>query len=257
MTLLRARFWPRTTGQAPSRADAAAFACRLGVWLDGLAYAARISGREMLTQRLLNAGIAAWRSTKWPQDFHEAFYKQRAGEPTLEEFDAAWIALSPHLRRWRATRPLSTSELSRRAKFLGKSLSAIWKDSVAPLKGFDISEVEWSRVSAFPDLVAEIKNVSSPVFTSKFCHFVAPRIFPVVDNAAMRNPFRVYADYYQCVRSAWLHTSATDQDELLDIMTRAIQSGRKNANRNPVSSIYPFKCKIAELCLVGKHAMST
>lgn len=65
----------------------------------------------------------------------------------------------------------------------------------------DIAQVQWAQVAAFVKIVSEIKNVASPVFTSKFCHFLAPRIFPFIDNATMGNPFFSYEAYYQTAQS--------------------------------------------------------
>jgi hypothetical protein len=54
--------------------------------------------------------------------------------------------------------------------------------SCAPFLDQDITAVSWDDVKAFPDEVARIKQVRSPVFTSKFCHFLLPRVYPVIDN---------------------------------------------------------------------------
>jgi hypothetical protein len=69
---------------------------------------------------------------------------------------------------------------------------------------------------------AEIKDVTSPVFTSKFCHFLAPRIFPIVDNLPMGNPFPTYEAYFTAGRAEWLSTDSTTQDALIGLLTNEV-----------------------------------
>jgi hypothetical protein len=52
-------------------------------------------------------------------------------------------------------------------------------------------------VQALPEIAAEIKPMrsgTSAVFTSKFCDFLLPKIFPVIDNAALGGS-RAYKTY--------------------------------------------------------------
>jgi len=110
--------------------------------------------------------------------------------------------------------------------------------------GQDITSLEWSRVSAFPALVSEIKNVASPVFTSKFCHFLAPAIFPVVDNAAMGNPFPTYEACFTTFRAEWLSTDEITRQALVFRLAELIDA--------PLADGYPIKNKIVEICLIGR-----
>lgn len=50
----------------------------------------------------------------------------------------------------------------------------------------------------------------SPVFTSKFCHFLVPRVFPVVDNEAMKNT-HTYEGYFRYVQDQWALTAPDDR----------------------------------------------
>jgi len=103
--------------------------------------------------------------------------------------DAWWSDYLPVLRAWRATRPRGSTFLTSRARERFPTLAREWALTVEPNLACDIVSLEWSQVSAFPALVEEIKDVASPVLTSQFRHFLAPAILPVVDNAAMGNPF--------------------------------------------------------------------
>lgn len=96
--------------------------------------------------------------------------------------------------------------------------------------------------------MTEIKPLKypSPVFTSKFCHFLVPRVFPIVDNKAMCNPFATYEAYYTTARGEWLNTDSATQAELIKVLTQAIGV--------PAFSEYPMKCKLVELCLMGKYS---
>jgi hypothetical protein len=117
---------------------------------------------------------------------------------------------------------------------------------VAPYLGGDIAVVVWADVEPFANLVAEIKPLSSPspVFTSKFCHFLAPRLFPVVDNEAMHNRFRTYEECFATYQAEWLGTNAAMQGQLEEVLTREIGA--------PLCDGYPLKCKLIELCLTGR-----
>ena len=199
-----------------------------------------------LTIAELNAGIAYWRTMRWPQDFHNAFYQQMGATNPGGNFTAIWWSgFLPILRGWKALRPMSQAFVTNRASAQFAQLSRDWNSSIAPVLACDIATIQWSQISSFPATVAQIKNVTSPVFTSKFCHFLAPHIFPVIDNAAMGNPFSAYQAYYSSGQAEWAATSAPVQVSLVSTLTQAIGTP-------PIQS-YPMKCKIIELCLIGRN----
>jgi len=196
----------------------------------------------------LLAGIRYWRTTQWPRDFHNQYYQQKLMpmNPRGVFNDEWWQQFLPVLVDWSATRPKRHDQLTERARSRFQRLTEAWSTFVAPHLNEDIAVVDWSHVHAFPGVVGEVKAVRSPVFTSKFCHFLAPAIFPVVDNRAMGNPFSSYADYYQTARQEWLGTDSTTQDELVTKLTEAI-------GPSPPFDAYPMKCKLIELCLIGRR----
>lgn len=199
-----------------------------------------------LTVNELNNGITYWNNTPWPRDFHNAFYQQMAALNPNGNFTADWWGTFVRiLGQWRALRPRSRAFLTERAVNRFGRLSEDWNNSILPVMAFDITDIQWPQISSFPAIVAEIKDVFSPVFTSKFCHFLAPHIFPVIDNAAMGNPFLTYERYFLFGQSEWRDTPTDIRNDLIDILQDAIGP---NLIHN-----YPIKCKIIELCLIGRH----
>ena len=196
--------------------------------------------------RELNQAIAYWRNTNWPQDFHNGFY-QHLGEIRAQGLfnQKWWDAYLPILRQWRATRPKSSAYMTQRAQNSFNALNSIWNQDIVPVMAQDIETIEWQIIAPFVRLVAEIKNVHSPVFCSKLCHFLAPHIFPVVDNAAMGNPFDSYEEYFSAGRREWYETENDTRNILIDLISNEIGT-------NMVPD-YPIKCKIIELCFIGRN----
>jgi hypothetical protein len=198
-----------------------------------------------LTIEQLKQGINYWRRTRWPKDFHNAHYRDLAAINPSGSFNQKWRdQFLPVLRAWRATRPRGSAFLTSRAQARFEALGEAWAATVAPHLEKDIGELEWHQIAAFPRLVAEIKDVRSPVFSSKFCHFLAPHIFPVVDNAAMGNLFGTYEAYFTAAKAEWRETAAEIQAELTALLTQEVVG--------PFFSGFPMKCKLIELCMIGR-----
>jgi hypothetical protein len=163
-----------------------------------------------------------------------------------------WLSFLRSLQGWIATRPTSGDELTSRFITRAKTLNKAWHLACEPFLAGDISTVTWQQVEAFPTLVAEIKPTltPSPVFTSKFCHFLAPRIFPVVDNEGLGNRWASYESYFQLVQAQWDATTSPVRAELADALTSLIE-----ATGTKVFSGFPVVNKIVELRLIGqRHA---
>ncbi len=204
-----------------------------------------------LTATQLSEGISYWRTTGWPQDFHNEFYHRLQNGNPRGIFNLHWWqSFVSELSKWKALRPRSKEFVSKRAADRFEKLTQVWAEVMTEaVLGSDISAVKWSQVSLFADLVAEIKDVTSPVFTSKFCHFLAPQIFPVIDNAAMGSPFRTYEHYYTAAQLEWTETPEETQLQLVSELPRQMA--------DPAIEGYPFKCKIIELCLIGRHRLQS
>ncbi|GAA5266111.1 hypothetical protein ACOSOMT5_P2538 [Acidiphilium sp. MT5] len=209
----------------------------------------------MLKIAELESGIRFWRKTKWPQDFHEYFYKHEL-PPALNRtsFEVWWGRILPILTRWKATRPKSSDDLTRNARDLFPTLRIAYNayNEKIFLKN-DIAEVDWDEIAEFTSIVYSIKKVNSPVFTSKLCHFISPCIFPVVDNKSMGNPFQSYEEYFKYCKNLWANTVPETQNELIGILTKNIVDGRCAKIRElTVSDNFPIKCKLIELCIIGR-----
>jgi hypothetical protein len=115
---------------------------------------------------------------------------------------------------------------------------------------FDITSVTWEQVSAFPTLVATIKPTrsNSPVFASKFCHFLLPRVFPVVDNEGLGNRWQTYEKYFRHVQVEWASTDRADQTGVINMLTDRIK-----ATGASIFPGYPLVNKAVELRLMGRQ----
>jgi hypothetical protein len=156
--------------------------------------------RVSLTVEEFRAGVAYWKTTPWPRDFHNDFYRQMAERNPNGNFNELWWKpFLKELNRWKATRGKGKTNayLTCRARARFEALGQAWNSGCAPNLNNEISDVTWDQVAALADTAAEIKDVRSPVFTSKFCHFLLPQVFPVVDRRAMGNPFATYELYFK------------------------------------------------------------
>lgn len=209
-----------------------------------------------MTLQEFRLGLDKWPQS-WDRDFHNGYYARLAAENPQGDFTSAWWqAFLPHLQAWRAIRPARREDVSRRVDLALVDLSDAWNEACAPYLDRDVEGVTWEQVGAFPDLVAHLKPSRSgngyclsPVFRAKFCHFLAPAIFPVVDNAMMGLPFgRSYEAHLAGVQREWEGTPEAvrveAQDELAELIGRPLTPG------------YPLLNKVVELCLIGRRAQS-
>jgi hypothetical protein len=67
-----------------------------------------------------------------------------------------------------------------------------------------------------------MKGLASPVFASKFCHFLLPKVFPVVDNEGSGNRWPRYEQYFDLVQSLWASAEHDTRAELIASMTEAV-----------------------------------
>jgi hypothetical protein len=207
-----------------------------------------------LTMREFDAGVAFWRSRgPWPADFHNADYAVLDAANPHGDFTLEWWG--PFLKRlqaWIATRPVSGAVLTARFVDAAPALRAAWR-ACEPLLAQDIAAVGWDQVAGFPDEVARIKptRAPSPVFTSKFCHFLAPCIFPVVDNEGLGNGWRTYEQYFTCVQDEWATTDQSVRAAMVHELNALV-----DAKGESVFVTFPMTNKIVELCLMGRYQLS-
>jgi hypothetical protein len=198
-------------------------------------------------------GLAFWDTRRgWGKDLGNTEYEAWAIENPHGVFTLEWWKpFLGRLNRWKATRGWDDGTVltSRFVSFMSE-LSSVWAEACEPFFDDDITSVTWEQVSAFPAVVAKIKPTrsNSPVFASKFCHFLLPRIFPVVDNEGLGNRWSTYQKYFQCVQNEWATTEPTDRTALAAMLT-----GRIEATGGTVFPGYPLVNKVVELRLIGRQ----
>jgi hypothetical protein len=209
-----------------------------------------------LEMQELADGIAFWHTRpQWPRDLHNADYRRLAETNPHGDFTPEWWR--PMLRRlhdWIAIRPFSYDEMTSRFLDYAGALGDAWQVAGEPFLEDDISTVQWEQVAALPAVAGKIKptKTPSPVFTSKFCHFLLPRVFPVVDNEGLGNKWRTYEDYFGYVQREWTSTTPVAKTELVTELTSLIE-----AEGEQLFAGFPMTNKIVELRLIGRHHSQT
>lgn len=200
----------------------------------------------------LSAGVAWWRTrTNWPADFHNRDYRVMAAENPNGRFDAVWWAnVQPRLTRWNAFRPVPRSLVAANVEARADALAQAWKICCEPYRDADIAapEVTWEAVRAFPDVAATLKPTRSPVFPSKLCHFLLPKVFPVVDGLALGGHSSTYERYFNEVKGSWELTDPATRKILIAEMTRLVEQLDR-----PLEPTFPLVNKIVELALIGQR----
>ena len=214
-----------------------------------------LGGAQVPSQALreLADGLAFWNSRRaWGPDLGNADYEAWVNENPHGAFTLDWWKpFLGRLNRWKATRGRDSGEvLTSRFMSCAADLGRVWTDTCEPFLDVDITAVTWDQVSAFPTLVATIKPTrsNSPVFASKFCHFLLPRVFPVVDNEGLGNRWLTYEKYFRHVQHEWAITDDADTSAMIMAITDRVE--RTGAS---VFSGYPYVTKLVELRLIGRQ----
>lgn len=198
------------------------------------------------------AGVRWWQTqTSWPNDFHNSDYKVLAAQNPNGNFrDIWWASFLPRLSTWRALRPVSQADVTARLIANRGDLTRAWRQACEPVKDVDITGVTWDQVRAFPEVVARLKPLKSvsPVFPSKFCHFLLPRIFPVFDNEAVGGSC-TYEAYFNLIKHMWEAAPAALRAELVAELSQLIE----DHSERPLFENFPMATKITELALIGRR----
>jgi hypothetical protein len=197
-------------------------------------------------------GLRYWKTRpKWPADLHNAFYRRRAEITDGRFTDTWWGQTLRDLHAWIATRNARHADLTTRFRHHRADLQQLWTSVISPNLTGDITTVTWEQVSEIPALCARIKPTvtQSAVFPSKMSHFIAPALFPVLDQTALPGGRHSYAGYFDLVRTTWAGTDAADRDVLRERLTTEISK----AGHDAPATGYPFVNKIVELRLIGRH----
>ena len=198
-------------------------------------------------------GLKHWQNeTYWPRDFHNRFYAELKRINKKGQFTPQWWnAILPHLNYWKATRPKKARDLTKRANERFFRLEETWESVAKSPHTIANEESCWESLEAFTKVVAEIKKIksTSPVFSSKMCHFSSPTRFPVIDKTAMKSSnFKTYKDYWKFVKKTWGETSLEMQQKLKQLLKKEV---KRNTGDKLISG-FPYACKITEICLIGR-----
>ena len=209
----------------------------------------------MLTIYEFNRGINFWNSKpNWPNDLHNAFYisLQKALHKNWEienpfNEELIRIIINP-LQTWVAIRPKPQNYIIENYLKSIDILNKIWRKDIVPVREGDITTIDYSSLETFIETVKNIKGVNSYVFTSKFCHFLIPNIFPVYDNTALAGINNNYKEYYENFRSEWNNTDGDVKNQLITAIENKIKSTGGDVLNN-----YPYQTKAVEICLIGRQ----
>jgi hypothetical protein len=206
----------------------------------------------LLTEANLDAGIDYWRNTKtkWEPDFHNAIYKKYYEKQQLNGLDEAWWKfmldeLGPPPRGWSAIRP------KRKDYILKRGLERLVQLQTARDRIFraiepqrpGLENTNWALLRELYLCAKSIKNVDSPVFASKLCHFIIPNTFPIIDGEAIGFQNNDYSRYWDFCRCQWLDCQVKEK----------LQSRLRMSIGNEIVDCYPWSTKLTELCIIGNR----
>lgn len=190
-------------------------------------------------------GMVIFQSHKWPRDFHYSLYQELTNQLQDGVNTQFWEYIVPILSGWKAIRPKSRRFISQQGL---QALENVNKTRMAILKSEDgtspsIEYRDWHQVKSLFEIAVSIKDVNSPVFASKLCHFLLPNVYPVADREVININNHTYKEYWKQCKQGWI--SCECKEDLIDILLEKI---------NPQSSpyvYYPWATKITELCYMG------
>ena len=193
-----------------------------------------------LSLERLDAGIAIWHDRGCPDDFHNARYTRL--EPYRQEgLSTLWGPCIRVLSGWKALRPSSKHEIRARGARIMDRLSYSYNQVRLIAERGDFTTCSWPDLDDLFTRAADVKGVRSPVFASKLCHLLFPRLFPVIDRAVIGIPAEGYRGYWLRCRQAWI-----------DSLERECLIARLGAEiGESVLPSYPWATKITELCSIG------
>jgi len=201
---------------------------------------------SLLTEANLEAGITYWRNTKtkWEPDFHNAYYEKFNNRQCTGLNEEWWEWMVHELRLWQASRPKTDAYFRERGRErLNKLQSA--RDrifcAIEPQRP-GLENTNWTLLSELYFCAKSIKNVDSPVFASKLCHFIIPNAFPIIDGEAIGFQNNDYARYWDFCQRQWLHCQAKEK----------LQSRLRMLIGQQAVDCYPWSTKLTELCIIRK-----
>jgi hypothetical protein len=155
-----------------------------------------------------------------------------------------WNATVDRLWNWKAIRspnpPNTKSEIKASGLSRLPQLIIAYNDLLSRCTSEpNITELTWEDLSSIFDLASQLKR--GPVFPSKMCHFIFPKVFIPMDNSA--TCVFEYEFYWRGMSDEWRRFDR--KEEAIEILKKTIESDR------PLHPSYPFETKVLELCHIG------
>ena len=204
------------------------------------------SSASIATLKHLRKGMERWKAkgatSNWPDDFHNCFYCTQRERMHSRAFTGNWWKCEvDDLSRWKAIRPHPKERILKRGRSrLAQLHSAFDKLMKATHNGtVQFDRVKWGSAQPLFEVAQSIKNVSSPVFASKLCHFCVPQYYPPYDRDFVRGKV-AYEEYWAACQLHW--HKCTCRRKLRSVLTAQLED---------CSPSFPFATKIVELCIAG------
>ena len=201
----------------------------------------------IITMAHLKAGIAEFKR-RWPgeSDFSNRLYRELSTR--RDSGQLTWGRLVDELSGWRALRTSLPGHdkgwyLARGEEPFRRMLVLVARiQSAHAGRDPSITETNPEELGEMFGIAIDIKNVRSPVFASKLCHFLMPSAFPVADQDMLGiSTVHHYWQYWQACAEGW---RASEEKEALKAHLRDAMSATPFVG-------YPWAVKIAELCHAG------
>jgi hypothetical protein len=202
---------------------------------------------DIITMAHLKAGIAEFKR-RWPgeSDFNNRLYRELSTR--RDSGRLTWVRLVDELSGWRALRTslpghdkgwylARGEEPFRRMLVLAARIQSAHagRDPI-------ITETSPEELSEMFEIAIDIKNVSSPVFASKLCHFLMPSAFPVADQDMLG---------ISTVDRYWKYWKACAEGWRVNKEKEALKAHLRDAMSTTPFVGYPWAVKVAELCHAG------
>jgi hypothetical protein len=195
----------------------------------------------------LRVGLRWGDERGWWKDFANAYYDAIYRERENGVTEQWWSATVDRLSKWRALRPSFTKAVitargaGRLSAITGQYRELKAKSALVAESSTEPSIVDlcWEDVAPLFALASEIKPVKSPVFPSKMCHFLFPKLFIPMDNLA--TGILDYEFWWRGMKDEWCRFR--DRDEAVRILTKAIGESLRPS--------YPLETKIMEISQIG------
>ncbi len=175
-------------------------------------------------------------------DFHNGLYLALATYRKNGILPTYWQELVDILWDWQAIRGVRgiTKEyiFEEGKKRMDKLIKYYQKIYISSNKQYSLENVKWNDVVDLFTTSQDIKGVASPVFASKFCHFLLPHLYPIIDNTLVKGTWNTYHQYWEACKKGWLE--CREKETLIKIL--------KDEIPGDVCPEFPWCTKIVELC---------